>query len=74
MLKSMLPTRKGSSASQIDIENISDGMLKLPGNKYRLVLSTSSLNFELKSEDEQDALIDTYESFKLYWLPDSISD
>jgi hypothetical protein len=35
----------------------------LPGNKYRVVLESSSLNFELKSEQEQDALIDTYRSF-----------
>jgi hypothetical protein len=35
----------------------------LPRNHYRAVLEVSSVNFELKSEDEQDALIDTYESF-----------
>ncbi|MGH7196377.1 MAG: TraC family protein [Candidatus Saccharimonadales bacterium] len=35
----------------------------LPRNQYRVALEVSSLNFELKSEDEQDALIDTYESF-----------
>jgi len=35
----------------------------LPRNQYRMALEVSSVNFELKSEDEQDALIDTYESF-----------
>ena len=35
----------------------------LPRNQYRSVFEVSSVNFELKSEDEQDALIDTYESF-----------
>lgn len=35
----------------------------LPRNQYRAVFEVSSVNFELKSEDEQDALIDTYESF-----------
>lgn len=35
----------------------------LPNNQYRAVLNGSSLNFELKSEEEQDAIIDTYESF-----------
>lgn len=35
----------------------------LPHNEYRAVVEVSSLNFELKSEDEQDVLIDTYESF-----------
>jgi len=37
--------------------------LLLPRNQYRMALEVSSINFELKSEDEQDALIDTYESF-----------
>jgi hypothetical protein len=54
---------KTSSRAQIDINGVKDGVLMLPGNKYRTVLQVSSLNFELKSEDEQDALIDTYESF-----------
>lgn len=40
-----------------------DSILILPRNEYRAVLEVSSLNFELKSEDEQDVLIDTYESF-----------
>jgi hypothetical protein len=35
----------------------------LPNNKHRSVLEISSINFELKSEAEQDALIDTYQSF-----------
>lgn len=40
-----------------------DGILVLPSDKYRAVLQISSVNFELKSEAEQDALIDTYQSF-----------
>ncbi len=52
-----------SSRRQIDIKGVRDGILILPGNKYRLVLQISSINFELKSEAEQDALIDTYQSF-----------
>jgi len=35
----------------------------LPGDRYRKVLQVSPVNFELKSEDEQDAIIETYESF-----------
>jgi len=54
---------KTSSRRQIDINGVKDGVLMLPGNKYRMVLQVSSLNFELKSEEEQDVLIDTYESF-----------
>lgn len=56
-------SKKASSRRQINIKGVRDGVLMLPGNRYRAVLEVSSVNFELKSEDEQDALIDTYESF-----------
>ena len=52
-----------SSRSQIAIKGVRDGILSLPHGKYRAVLEVSSLNFELRSEEEQDAIIDTYESF-----------
>lgn len=55
--------RTGTTRQQIGIKGVRDGILLLPNNGYRLVLEVSSLNFELKSEDEQDAIIDTYESF-----------
>lgn len=54
---------KSSSRSQIAIKGVRDGILILPDSQYRAVLQVSSLNFELKSEEEQDAIIDTYESF-----------
>ncbi len=52
-----------SSRQQIRINGVRDGILILPDNEYRLALQTSSINFELMSEDEQDALIDTYQNF-----------
>ncbi len=55
--------KKVSSRVQIAIKGARDGILLLPGNQYRMVLSISSINFELKSEAEQDALIETYQSF-----------
>lgn len=55
--------QRASSRSQIAIEGARDGILILPKRRYRAVLEVSSLNFELKSEDEQDAIIETYESF-----------
>ena len=54
---------KVSTRRQINIKSVKDGVLALPGNEYRAVLQASSINFELKSEAEQDALIDTYQSF-----------
>jgi hypothetical protein len=52
-----------SSRDQIAIKGARDGILLLPRHQYRAILEVSSLNFELKSEAEQDAIIDTYESF-----------
>jgi hypothetical protein len=54
--------RKASSRLQINIKSVKDGVMILPGGQYRLVLHASSVNFELKSEDEQDALIEAYQS------------
>lgn len=54
---------KVSSRNQIAIKGVRDGILMLPHGQYRAVLQVSPLNFELKSEDEQDAIIDTYEGF-----------
>lgn len=54
---------KTSARHQIAIKGIRDGILILPHNEYRMILRVSSLNFELRSEEEQDAIIDTYESF-----------
>lgn len=54
---------KVSSRGQIAIKGVRDGILTLPNNEYRAILQVSSLNFELRSEEEQDAIIEIYESF-----------
>ena len=54
---------KASSRRQVQIKEVKDNVLILPGNHYRTVLETSSVNFELKSEDEQDVLIDNFQNF-----------
>jgi hypothetical protein len=54
---------KVSSRQQIKIDGVRNGILLLPKRQHRLVLESSSINFELMSEDEQDALIDTYQNF-----------
>ena len=56
-------TKRGSSRKQIQIKGVRDGILLLPKGEYRLGLELSSINFELMSEDEQDAMIDTYQNF-----------
>src|SRR3989344_9131023 len=54
---------KLSSRRQIQIKEVKDGILVLPNHEYRVVIETSSINFELKSEDEQDVLIDGFQNF-----------
>ncbi len=54
---------KISSRNQIAIKEVRDGILVLPNNKHRLIIETSSVNFELKSEVEQDVLIDSFQTF-----------
>lgn len=55
--------KKQSSRRQIRIEGVRDGVLILPDGQYRVILQISSINFELMSEDEQDAIIDAYQNF-----------
>lgn len=52
-----------SSRQQIQIKEVVDNILVLPGNEYRQILETSSVNFELKSEEEQDVIIDSFQNF-----------
>lgn len=55
--------KKVSSRKQIQIKEIKDGILILPNNKYRMIIETSSVNFELKSDEEQDVLLDGFQNF-----------
>lgn len=54
---------KISSRKQIQIKEVKDDILILPNNEYRLTIETSSINFELKSEEEQDSIIDNFQNF-----------
>lgn len=55
--------KKVSARKQIRIKEVKENVLVLPGNKYRMVLETSAINFELKSEEEKDAIIDNFQNF-----------
>jgi len=52
-----------SSRRQIAIKGVEGNILELPNNEFRLVIAASAINIELKSEAEQDAIIDTYQRF-----------
>ena len=64
-------TNKASSRNQIAIKEVRDVILILSNHEARMVIETSSVNFELKSEDEQDVLIESFQSF-LNALPSSL--
>ncbi len=56
-------TSTQSARRQIQIKKVVDNILVLPNQEYRIILETSSINFELKSEDEQDVIIDSFQNF-----------
>lgn len=57
-------TNEQSSAQQfVDVEEIRDGVVILKNRAYKAILSVSALNFDLKSSEEQDAIIMQYQNF-----------
>jgi len=52
-----------SSQNLIDISEIKDGVVIMKNGTLRAILMASSINFFLKSPEEQDALIFGYQSF-----------
>jgi hypothetical protein len=55
----------GNSATQryVDVEEIRDGVVVLKNGSIRAVLLVSSINFDLKSSMEQEAIIAQYQNF-----------
>lgn len=60
--KTKKPSRPSTQA-HLPIAEIKDGVAVLKDGTLRKVLITSSINFSLKSEDEQNALVVAYVSF-----------
>ncbi len=59
----LINQKKGSYRQQIGFKEVRDEVLILPRGNYRTIIETSSINFELKSDAEQDAIIENYQSF-----------
>lgn len=55
--------KRPSTQAHLPIAEIKDGVVLLKDGTLRAVLITSSINFSLKSEDEQNALISSYVGF-----------
>lgn len=56
-------TQLASTQEHIDIAEIKEGIVILKNGSMRMVLLASSINFSLKSEDEQNAIVMQYQSF-----------
>ena len=54
---------KASTQQYLDIAEIRDDVIVMKDGTLRAVLMTSSINFALKSEEEQDAIISQYVGF-----------
>lgn len=56
-------TSNSSTTRFVDIKSLEDGVVRLKNGSLRSVLLVSSINFDLKSSDEQDAIIVAYQNF-----------
>lgn len=62
--KNLSPGQTGGSTQKyVDVEEIKNGVIFLKNGSLRVVLLVSSINFDLKSTDEQDAIIGQYQNF-----------
>ena len=57
------PAPTASTQEHLDIEDIREDLVILKSGWISMVLSTSSVNFDLLSEAEQDATIYAYAAF-----------
>jgi len=58
-----MTNKAASTQSNIKIAGIKDGVVFLEDGGYRVILSCSTVNFALKSEQEQNSLVFQYQSF-----------
>src|SRR5688572_23207938 len=65
MADQLTKKKKTSHSAQqyLDIVEIRDGVVVLRDGSFRAILMASSLNFALKSEEEQNAIIYGYQDF-----------
>jgi len=63
MAKKQKPNKKKSTQQYLDIAEIREDTLIMQDGTLRSVILASSINFALKSEDEQNAIISAYVGF-----------
>jgi len=64
LFEMMAPSAKGKpSQSLLTISEMRDGIVILKDGTMRAILMVSSVNFALKSEEEQNAIVYAYQDF-----------
>lgn len=58
-----MPDIKNQTQSFVPIQEVRDGIIVLKDGSIRAILMTSSVNFALKSEDEQKSIIYQFQNF-----------
>lgn len=59
----MAKKTKNSTQKHLAIREVRDGILVLKNGGYRTILMVNAINFSLKSTDEKEALIGSYQNF-----------
>jgi len=57
------PDKGASTQEHIDVDEVKDGAIILKNGALRAVLLVSSVNFDLKSSEEQEIIIGQYQNF-----------
>lgn len=63
LLKPQQQSASSSTQKYVDVQEIRDGVLLMKSGALRAILLVSSINFDLKSSQEQDAIIAQYQGF-----------
>ncbi|MFA7208665.1 MAG: hypothetical protein WC120_00110 [Parcubacteria group bacterium] len=60
-----LTAQTSTSASQqfLDVAEIKEGVVVLKNGSFRAILAVSAINFDLKSTEEQEAIVGQYQNF-----------
>jgi hypothetical protein len=57
------PIKPNSTQAHLPFVGVEDGIVIMPDGSYRAVLAVGATNFSLKSQQEQEAIIVTYQNF-----------
>lgn len=57
------PTSTSPTQQYLDVAEVKDGTIILKNGALRAVLAVSAINFDLKSSDEQEAIVAHYQNF-----------